>query len=76
MEKEPSISVNGFTAHLVDEIIELGTSGLTLTTKDKKIVTIKIHLLQNTADSPAKRYTGLVLRVTSFNSVVLIIIHI
>lgn len=69
MDNEPAETLNGYTHHLVEELVHLGTTGILVETRDGYNVHIKLRLLLVTADSPAKRWARLCVFVCVFKCV-------
>lgn len=55
MENEPTLTINGFTAHVIEHLVEIGRDGVKVQTRDNRTLTFFPRLLMLTADSPAKR---------------------
>lgn len=54
MENEPTLTINGFTAHVIEHLVEIGRDGVKVQTRDNRTLTFFPRLLMLTADSPAK----------------------
>lgn len=53
MDAEPKFTMNGFTFHLVEELIQLGQQGVVLQCPDGLPLRVKVRLLLAIGDLPA-----------------------